>query len=106
MDRTEIVENLCGAIDTIVSARIAGLEYDVTKICTITDDSLKRKRKYTVSDGSIEFEAYAQEKTLSVGEQVLVTIPNGDYSMRKVIIDKVDNDVINYSIYTTPLSQM
>ena len=26
--------------------------------------------------------------------------------MRKVIIDKVDNDVINYSIYTTPLSQM
>ena len=26
--------------------------------------------------------------------------------MRKVIIDKIDNDIINYSVYTTPLSQM
>lgn len=82
------------------------LSYDTTVICTITNDSLKRQRRYTVSDGSVEFEAYAQEKTLSKGEQVLVTIPNGDYSMRKVIIDKVDNEIINTSTYTTPLSQM
>ena len=82
------------------------LNYDTTVVCTITDDSLKRKRRYTVSDGSVEFEAYAQEKTLSKGEQVLVTIPNGDYSMRKVIIDKVENDEVDITIYTTPLSQM
>lgn len=93
-------------MDTIVTAKIQNLNYDTTVICTITDDSLKRKRRYTVSDGSVEFEAYAQEKTLSVGEQVLVTIPNGDYSMRKVIIDKIDNDIMDYTIYTTPLSQM
>jgi hypothetical protein len=41
MDRTEITENLFGAIDTIVSARMIDLNYDVTKICTITDDSLR-----------------------------------------------------------------
>jgi hypothetical protein len=44
------------------------LNYDTTVVCTITDDSLKRKRRYTVSDGSVEFEAYAKEKTLSKGE--------------------------------------
>ena len=37
----------------------------------------------------------------------MVTIPNGDYSMRKVIINKMDNDkTIDTSTYTTPLSQM
>ena len=104
MNSTEFTENLFGAVDTIVQARMQDLSYDTTVICTITNDSLKRQRRYTVSDGSVEFEAYAQEKTLSKGEQVLVTIPNGDYSMRKVIIDKVDNEIINTSTYTTPLS--
>jgi hypothetical protein len=32
-------EILCTAIDEIVTARLQGLEYDVTKLCTITDDT-------------------------------------------------------------------
>jgi hypothetical protein len=36
---TDYNEILCTAIDTIVSAKIEGLQYDITKLCMIEDDS-------------------------------------------------------------------
>nr|DAF37659.1 MAG TPA: hypothetical protein [Caudoviricetes sp.]DAK59212.1 MAG TPA: hypothetical protein [Caudoviricetes sp.] len=32
-------EILCTAVDEIVTTRLAGLSYDLTKLCTIVDDS-------------------------------------------------------------------
>jgi hypothetical protein len=34
----------------------------------------------------------------------MVMIPNGDYDMQKLIIYKLENEVIQSSSYTTPLS--
>ena len=45
-------EIICTAIDEIVTAKLQGLEYDVTKQCTVVDDSQSHKGKYVVSDGT------------------------------------------------------
>ena len=42
MDRTEISEIFCGAVDTIVNARLQNLAYDITKQYTVTKNDLKR----------------------------------------------------------------
>ena len=34
-------ENICVAIDQIVTAKLEGLAYDITKLCTIIDDTDK-----------------------------------------------------------------
>lgn len=31
-------ETICTAIDEIVTAKLQGLQYDITKLCTIVDD--------------------------------------------------------------------
>jgi uncharacterized Fe-S center protein len=74
-------EIICNAVDEIVTAKLQGLSYDITKQCTIVNDSLRKQGKYTVSDGSVKFEACSEDTTLSKGNSVLVTIPNGDYNM-------------------------
>jgi hypothetical protein len=73
-------EIICTAIDEIVNKRISDLSYDITRICTIVDDSLRKNGKYIVSDGSINFDAYCVSGEYLNGESVLVTIPNGDYT--------------------------
>jgi hypothetical protein len=74
------------------------LAYDKTVICTITDDSEKEIGKYTVTDGSMTFEAYSDNKDYKKDNQVLVTIPNGDWSQQKTILNKyiTNNDAITY----------
>jgi hypothetical protein len=74
-------EIICTAIDEIVTARLQGLQYDITKLCTIIDDTSSYEGKYTVSDGSIRFEAYSTNTSYKNGNNVLVIIPNGDYNM-------------------------
>ncbi len=106
MDRTEISEVLFGAVDTIISARMKNLAYDITKTCTIIDNSLRSKGKYTVSDGSVTFEANSRDKTLKINDNVMVTIPNGDYSQNKVIITKIEPDNLDNVEYTSQLDLM
>jgi hypothetical protein len=40
MDRTEISEIFCGAVDTIINARLKNLAYDITKEFVITKNDL------------------------------------------------------------------
>ena len=103
---TDYSEIFCTAVDEIVSKRLENLEYDITKTCTVIDDSNKKTGKYRVSSGAAKFDAYAVSGEYTTGEAVLVTIPNGNYSLQKIIIGRsvVEADVPTN--YTSPLSQM
>lgn len=99
-------EVICQAVDQIITSKLQGLEYDITKLCTIVDDTQKSQGKYVVSDGSARFEAYTADQSLRKGNSVLVTIPNGDYKMQKTITGRVSADNTEPFNYTSPLDNM
>ena len=72
-------EIICTAIDEIVMARIKDIQCDITKQCSIIDDSYSYEGKYVVSDGGAKFEAFSTDTSFRKGNNVLVTIPNGDF---------------------------
>jgi hypothetical protein len=59
-NQNDIAQSIFDSISIIVENRLAGLEYDKTIICTVTDDSNKKNGEYRVSDGSITFLAYSE----------------------------------------------
>lgn len=99
-------EILCTAVDEIVTARLQGLSYDITKLCTIVDDSQSYQGKYVVSDGTARYEAYTTDNNLQKGNNVLVTIPNGDYKLQKIIKGRVATTDTTPFKYESPLSKM
>lgn len=101
-------EAFCDAVDMLISKRLEGQSYDVTKVCTITDDSQKRLGKYIVQEDSIKYEVYSINTSFSTGDSVLVSIPGGDYNMQKTILNKVvvDDDLKESAAYISPLSRM
>ena len=83
-------EIFCQAVDAIIKEKLNSLTYDITKNCIVTSTKYKSENRYTVSDGSSSFEAVAAAGSSYVeGDQVLVTVPQGDYSQQKVILNKV-----------------
>lgn len=99
-------EILCTAVDEIVSTRLQGLSYDITKLCTIVDDTYSYQGKYKVSDGTAKYDAFSSDNNLKKGNTVLVTIPNGDYSMQKIIKGRVAATDTTPFKYTSPLDTM
>lgn len=99
-------EILCTAVDEIVTARLQGLSYDITKLCTIVDDSQSYQGKYVVSDGTARYEAYTTDNSLQKGNNILVTIPNGDYKLQKIIKGRVATTDTTPFKYESPLSKM
>lgn len=103
---TDYNEIICTAIDTIVSSRIEQLQYDVTKVCLIDDDSMAAQGKYVVADGAAKYEAFTNDTSLRKGNSVQVLIPNGDYNMQKTIISRIAaNDTTPYN-YISPMDAM
>ena len=105
MDK-DYCEIICTAIDEIVTAKLEGLEYDITKLCTITDDTYSYQGKYTVSDGTAKYEAYTTDMSLKKGNSVLVTIPKGDYQLQKTILCRISADDTTPFNYTSPMDTM
>lgn len=103
---SDIREIICTAVDTIVSKKLEGLEYDITKLCTIVDDSSRSKGLYVVSDGTARFEAYSTDTTFREGNSVLVVIPNGDYNMQKTISGRIAATNTEPFNYTSPMDTM
>lgn len=99
-------EILCTAVDEIVSTRLQGLSYDITKLCTIVDDTYSYQGKYKVSDGTAKYDAFSTDNNLKKGNSVLVTIPNGDYTMQKTIKGRVAAADTTPFKYTSPLDTM
>jgi hypothetical protein len=91
----------------IIAQKIKGLQFDLTKICTITDNSKAQNGAYTVTDGSITFEAYSENKTYKVGDAVRVSVPNADFTDKKYIIGKyVTDNSITPITYVSPLESI
>ena len=106
-DRLDYGEVLCEAVDTIISKKLENLAYDITKTCIVVDDTYKKQGRYTVADGALKFEAYSTITTLNINDNVLVSIPNGDYNNQKTILNKVIVDEYTSSLgYVSPLSNM
>ena len=99
-------EILCTAIDEIVSTRLQGLKYDITKQCTIKDDSRAHQGRYVVSDGGSRFEAFSLDTSFKNGNSVLVTIPNGDFTMQKTIVGRIASVDTTPFKYVSPLDSM
>ena len=107
MSQNNITENLFGAIDVIISQKIKGLQFDLTKICTITDNNKAQNGAYTVTDGSITFEAYSENKNYKIGDAVRVSVPNADFTDKKYIIGKyITDNSITPITYVSPLESI
>lgn len=102
----DICEIICTAVDTIVSSKLEGLQYDITKLCTIVDDAQRNKGEYVVSDGSIRFQAFSTDTSFREGNSVLVVIPNGDYNMQKTISGRIAATNTEPFNYTSPMDTM
>lgn len=101
-------EVLCEAVDTIVSKRLENLKYDITKFCTIIDNTENKLGKYVVQEEILQYDAYSTDTTLKQGDYVVVLIPNGDYNEQKIILHKVvnENNLSTSAAYVSPLKQM
>ena len=84
----DIAEQICLAIDQIVSERLKSVRYDSTIIATIVDNSEAKNYKYICSNGSAQFVAFSKDTSSKINDSVQVTIPNNDYNQQKVIIGK------------------
>ena len=80
------VEELFDSIKVIVTEELNNQSFDSTVICTIVEDANKESGHYIVSDGTIKFDAYTNDSSYEKGDQVRVSVLNGDYSQRKFIV--------------------
>lgn len=101
---TNYGEIFCQATEQLIQNALAGQKYDVTKDCTVVAVPKKKDGLYSVSDGSITFDAYAAAGASYVkGDQVLVTIPQGDWNKQKTIINKIITDMSGGINYQNPM---
>lgn len=99
-------ELFCEAVDTIVQQRLDGIKFDSTILCTITDDSLRDKGEYSVSNGSAQFKAYSSLTNLRNNNNVYVQIPGGDWDQQKIIISKKTEKTNEPYIYEKPFDSL
>lgn len=100
-------EVLCESVKIISESLLEGLAFDKTIECTITDDSLRTRGTYTVTDGSVSFTAYSENTSYRKNTAVYVTIPNGDYDNDKIITGKkVLGSALEPFIYNSPFSSI
>jgi hypothetical protein len=104
MKSNDYIDSLCKSIDIIVSDRIKKISFDNTIICTITDVSNSKDGKYQVTDGAMKFDAYSDNDKYRIGDQVRVSILQGDFSKKKYIIGKSISDKDQVPLtYVSPL---
>ena len=91
MTNTKIKNSVYEAIDVIVEKRIEDLCLDKTVKCNIIACLNSREGKYKVSYAGGEMIAYAKDgKTYLPNVEIYVTIPQGNFSNKKWIIDGID----------------
>lgn len=96
-------ESLFDVISMIANNEIAKLNFDITLICTIVDNSRSSMGWYTVTDGSVRFDAYSEDTKLKNKDSVRVQVPRGDMSGRKYILGKAAAEDTNKPVgYISP----
>ena len=104
----DIAEQIYGAIDILVNNKIKSINFNTTIDGTIVDASRAKEGRYKVQDETARsFIAYSNQTDYKENDNVLITIPNGDYTEQKIIVGKKVGNVENTSFkYTSPLSTM
>lgn len=82
-------EDLFSAIDIIVQERLKDLTYDKTLLCTVVKNNESNSGKYSVSYQNLIFDAYSENTTYQINDQVYVIIPENQDNTQKIIIGKV-----------------
>lgn len=80
-------EQLFEVVTTIVDNNLKDLNYNITKVCVVIDDSEAKQGKYKVQSGLLKLDVVDDNPTklYKNGDTVRVTIPNGDYDQKLVI---------------------
>lgn len=90
------------AIQTLIDGSLQSLNYDETITCTIIDNSNKARGEYVVDDGSSTFIAYSDFTSYANNTSVYVTIPQGNYDNRKIILGRRTSQDSEYYNYVAP----
>lgn len=101
-------ENILQAVDMVVSQRLNEMSFDKTIVCKVEDDTNASKGEYTVSYQAMTMVVYAAnpEEEYKKGQQVYVTVPQGDFNLRKIIIGYVSPSEIPTYLYTNPMKYL
>ena len=101
-------EQIFQSIDTIVSQRLNEVSFDKTEICEIVSQDKDNVNKYWVSNGSLKYEAYSidENRKYLANQKVCVTIPQGNYDLRKLIIGSYTADETNENLYVNPFNHL
>jgi hypothetical protein len=111
----EIAEELLSAMEIISTSNLNDISFDKTEICTIISKENENANNncYFVDNGSMKFKAYAPLNTEGKAEKykkddsVRVSIPNGDYTKKKIIEGlSVNDNNDNPTIFVSPLETM
>ena len=94
---TNSSENLFQSFDTIVDWKLQQITvFDKTEICTIVSQDENNKNKYWVSnEAGLRYEAYNisdSKSEYSQNQKVYVTIPQGNYEFKKIILGVYEAD--------------
>lgn len=91
----ELQNSLLAAIDTVVGQRIEELELDKTVVASIEQlvsaNDTEAKYRVQYKGGSMVAYAYDTDEAYAPNTSVYVTIPQNDFSQKKMIIGKVTN---------------
>lgn len=102
-------EQIFQSIDTIISQRLNEVSFDKTEICKIVSQNKDYPERYWVTnEAGLKYEAYSvdENKKYFEGQKIYVTVPQGNYELRKLIIGTYSADEIPKSLYTNPFSQL
>ena len=81
-------KEIIDAVETIVDAKLNQIKFDITEICTIVSKSEEDENIYWVTNGQLTFQARSSDgRQYRNGAKVYVTIPQGDYSLEKIIVN-------------------
>lgn len=107
MSKKDYGEVICQAVDEIVRKRLEGITYDSTILCTIVDNSRKTEGIYTVSNNNTtKFDAYSNDASYRINDNVYVQIPGGDWNEQKFILAKKKDKVEEPFIYKNPFASL
>ena len=99
---SDIQVNIFDAIDQLIASKINSISFDKTIVAEIIDDSKANENKYYVQSGSDKFYAWSTGLTYTKGTRVYITVPQGDYSQRKLILGIYTSEKYDEQILTSP----
>lgn len=91
-----VSENLFEAVNLLIDKKLSEVTFDTTLICEVIETNLFNKSEHIVKNNSMTFKAYSlNEETYFKGSKVYVTIPQGNYNLKKIILGEAKTDTLS-----------